>query len=155
MSDVKRLHIAMKATGGNIFHFMDEHPSGGYVRYEEIERLERECAELRKQLEWQPIETAPKDGAKILAWCVHDADPHSLDEGKTLTIYGGHCEVVSHVPDGPNLVQWCEGDSERDEYSGELIHIPAWWFSADRDGEAANPMYWMPIKPPVEQKEPE
>lgn len=42
--------------------------NGQYVIADFARSLERENAELRKQLEWQPIETAPKDG-RVLIFC--------------------------------------------------------------------------------------
>lgn len=60
------------------YAFMDEDPDGDYVQYNDHAKLEAnfkalqdELAEIksrRKMIDWQPIETAPKDGVDILGW---------------------------------------------------------------------------------------
>jgi len=102
--------------------------------------------------EWQPIETAPKD-RPILGWCVHDADPYFIEpEGKDgrsrLTLYGGHTEGLSHVSDGPHVIEWGGAwDDSTHEHSGGWM--PDWWFRSDSEFEvAANPVLWMDITPP-------
>lgn len=93
-----------------------------------------------KVTEWQPIETAPKDGTVIIAWCNHSADPYFLQDGKRLTPYGANAEGMSHAEDGVNLVYWHDAFNEI-EYT-----IPAWWCVSDGTGEiAANPTHWMPL----------
>lgn len=43
--------------------------------YQDIKRLEKENAELRKRLEWQPMETAPQYNKTILVLPKRDAHP--------------------------------------------------------------------------------
>lgn len=93
----------------------------------------------------RPMNTSPKDGTIVLAWCVHSADPLQLDNGK-LTIYGGHVYNRSVVDDGFNLVQWggaWDDSSWEDQNAG---NIPDWWFQANSEFEVvANPVCWFPL----------
>jgi hypothetical protein len=105
-------------------------------------------------MKWRTMESAPKDGRPILAICDHEADDYYLDDGKTLTIYGAHCERgVGRVPDGPNFVRW---GGEIIEYGFDDVPftIPNWWFRVESDFESnlkpdfeevANPILWCPI----------
>lgn len=87
---------------------------------------------------WQPIETAPRDGTPILAWCDHAADPYFISNG--LTIYGGHAEDNSHAEDGLNILIW--GGGWVDDHG----YMPDWWFVMHSEFEvAANPTHWMPL----------
>lgn len=92
--------------------------------------------------QWLPIETAPKD-RPIVGLCRHDADPYYETETR-LTVYGGHCEALGHIPDGPHVMVW----------GGAYGDLPNWWF---RYGsfweEPVSPTHWAPIPLPLEPQE--
>ena len=94
---------------------------------------------------WRPIETAPKD-KPILAWCNHEADPWSLNDGKSLTLYAAHAEGTSYAPTGIHIVEWGGAfDDSSWEYPNQA-HLPDWWFVVGSEFErAANPTHWMPL----------
>lgn len=94
--------------------------------------------------DWQPIETAPKD-KPILGWCVHDADPYWEGESH-LTLYSAHCEGLSHVEDGPNVLVWGGAWDDRSYEEPNAGYLDDWWFQYGSEFEvAANPTHWMPI----------
>lgn len=94
---------------------------------------------------WQPISTAPRDGTPILGWCNHAADPYRADDGKSLTIYGGHAEGLSHATDGPHVLVW-GGAYDDSTWEAPGCSMPDWWFVRSSDFEcAANPTHWTPI----------
>jgi hypothetical protein len=102
----------------------------------------------------QSMDTAPKDGTSILAWCDHEADPVVEDEAKgTLTLYAAHYEGLSHAPTGWHIVTWGGAwDDSTHEYSGGSL--PDWWFVAGTNFEvAANPVAWTPLPPPPKEGE--
>jgi hypothetical protein len=98
---------------------------------------------------WLPIATAPRDGTPIVGWCVHAADPYYLDDGKRLTIYGGHTEELGHVTDGPHVVVW--GGAFDSTWEEPVARMPDWWFQYGSSFEVtANPTHWLPLPaPPV------
>jgi len=98
---------------------------------------------------WIPIGEMSKErreqagkGRLILGWCVHDADPYFVGEragptaGSTtrLTLYGGHCEGIGHVEDGPHILEWGGGWSDSVEDGGG--YMPDWWFLSGSGFEA-------------------
>lgn len=94
------------------------------------------------KLPWQPIETAPRDGSLIIAWCEHSADL----ENDPMTPYGANAERFGHVRDGVHLVAWSK------EYTD--LNYPAWWFELSLEGDTpANPTHWLPIDPPEQPKQ--
>ena len=98
---------------------------------------------------WQPVETAPKD-RPILAWCDHEADPGSEDEGRTLTIYAGHSEGLSHAETGYHIIEWGGSWDDSSYENPNAGWMPDWWFVVGSEFEvAANPTHWMelPQKP--------
>jgi len=110
-------------------------------------------ATVKPVVGWQTMESAPKD-RPILGWCVHDADPYFIEpedgSGRSrLTLYGGHTEGLSHVSDGPHVIEWGGAwDDRNHEYDGGWM--PDWWFRSDSEFEVtANPVLWMDIHPPL------
>jgi hypothetical protein len=107
---------------------------------------EATIASLRGEVEWQPIETAPK-GALIIGWCSHDADPYR--EGDGLTPYGAGSDALGHVPDGAHVLEWRSDEWEATDDYGSGFVIPGWWTRFGSEGEEyANPTDWRPLPAP-------
>lgn len=97
--------------------------------------------------EWQPIETAPRDGTAIVGLCVHEADPYYIDDGKRLTDYGARVEGLHHVENGPHVIAWEDARVESEGWEFQSYIIPGgWYLTADPSGETgANPTHWCPL----------
>lgn len=93
-------------------------------------------------MDWQPIETAPKD-RPIIAWVNHEANEYHLGDG-SLTTYSAHVETFGRAENGMQVVVW------GGKYDGCDGYIPDWWFKDHTDFEqAVNPTHWLDIKPPA------
>ena len=78
--------------------------------------------------EWQPIETAPKDGTGVLLCWAIDADGKPIDWRKS--------PKTSHV--FVQVAAWWEGDNAWIVYT-DSVQEPAVHFT---------PTHWMPLPPP-------
>lgn len=91
--------------------------------------------------DWQPIETAPKDGTNILLYA-----PAAVYQGKAVTerLTYGHWEEPEH---GKYLGD-CGGECRCPEYDEAP---PPYWYSDDGGfTEEYPPTHWMPLpKPPA------
>ena len=99
-------------------------------------------------MNWQPINTAPKD-RDVLVWYDHDADPYQdTDIPYKLTDYGTWTERGDFL-DGKGIciAKWHDRYWEPvDEYDAGYW-LPAAWFAAENDDYArvVNPTHWMPL----------
>lgn len=90
---IKQFFAATKS--GNAQWWTDE-VSAAVV--DDLAACEAELANEHKKNQWKPIETAPKDGTKILVWC---PSAHGLDELYAVCAYhedAGFCVCELREP---------------------------------------------------------
>ena len=81
--------------------------------------------------DWQPIETAPKDGTAVLLCWARSADGAPIDWRQDPETAGVFVQVAS----------WWAGDGEWIVYCS-MVRDPSLHFE---------PTHWMPLPPPPEQ----
>jgi len=106
--------------------------------------------------EWQPIETAPKDGTTIIAWYDHAADPYrSPTEPNKLTVYAAWADGGDYMAGtGLCVARWYPAEYESADEYGPGYYSPAWWFVPSDDAYPipVNPTHWMPLPNPPPKK---
>lgn len=102
-------------------------------------------------MQWQPIETAPKDN-DILVWFDHAADPYfNPDDPHKLTAYAAWAEGGDFLAgEGFCIAKWHGPHFEAEDEYGSGYWLPAAWF-AHQNGDyevVCNPTHWMPLPTP-------
>lgn len=97
---------------------------------------------------WQPIDTAPKDGTKILCYYDSESDPYHDEETGLLTDYGANAESGDFI-DGQGICVaiWQHPCFESEDIYGNGYWIPGGWF-AWHNGDAEYVIaatHWMPL----------
>lgn len=100
---------------------------------------------ILKSLEWQPMETAPKD-RPIVAMCKEECSGELCGKDGRLCLYHAHSEGMSCVGTGYAIVEWGGEWDDRTYDNPNAGYLPDWWFRVGSDfEEAANPICWKPL----------
>ena len=117
-----------EATPEQLARFIEELQLHIQNQYNVLTDLRKEFAELKKQNQWQPIETAPKDDDQTLILLFPDKHPHTNE--KIISVGEGY---------------WAK-------YAGFFEEC---WCRANLDSEYGKPIYpthWMPLPKAPEVK---
>lgn len=98
------------------------------------------------------MEAAPKDGADILVYYDHDADPYQdPNNPDRLTDYAAWAEGGPFMEGkGWCIAAWKERHWESTDEYGSGYWMPAYWFARQHDDYevVVNPIAWMPLPSP-------
>jgi len=105
-------------------------------------------------MEWQPIETAPRD-IDILVWFDHEADPYQdPSDQNNLTDYAALAEVLAFLDgSGVTVAKWYPQQWEAQDEDGDGFWLPSGWFSRGdfpHYETVCNPTHWMLLPEPPE-----
>ena len=104
-------------------------------------------------MEWQLIETAPKDGTEIIVWYSHEADPYiDPNDSNKLTDYGANAEGGEFLAgEGLAIAKWVYPEFESTDEYGSGFWRPGGWFVRDPQlsfEAVCNPVFWQPAPEP-------
>ena len=104
-------------------------------------------------MDWQPIETAPKN-VDVLVWYDHDADPYfDPSNPHSLTAYASWADGGPFMAGkGYAIAKWHPQFWESTDEYGSGYWLPPAWFAAENDDyeRVCNPTHWKPLAPPAE-----
>ena len=98
--------------------------------------------------EWQPIETAPKDGTRVLL-----AYPNSFQKWRRIIAFYA---AKLTVEQNDNSEDWCEYDEANDRYclpEGWYECIDNWDYYSYVHVSENLPTHWLPLPPPPKVEE--
>ena len=131
MSDVKRYYPDTKGFYSNI-PFMDLDSHGDYVRYEDYERLERENADLRKQLEqaehdrdnWRQIVKDQNDAESEARKCASKYDQSdSFGVESLATIIE---RIIGQLEQAETRINWQPMETAPRGGGADMVTDPGW-----------------------------
>ncbi len=103
----------------------------------DIARAMDKAAKLLDQ-DWQPIETAPKDGNAFLAYGIHTGSPPDAQRG---VVAGDHWWAIILWDVWRPAVEWAKAPAR-------------WVFAKDGKPTWSEPTYWMALPEPPQRNQP-
>ena len=115
------------------------------IQLEKLGLLKNQNIELQKYITPCLMETAPKDGTEILAWC-DDKEFSKLDGDTSSHPYQIHKIDLGGLLPNFYIIKWVEGESDYMEFSDKWVKSPDWWFFNQDDYEIpVYPIFWLSI----------